>query len=318
MDTMSASKNPFMTGSLLQQRVEAEKQEIENMKMQLRMREQAGILGTRGMSDQQLLQPNGSSYYQHGGHGRGLSSGSAVSATSSSSAYSTIQQQQQGQQPKFGGPGTLIEKGEARAAQLLERSKSSGAGLLRPSHSNHNNTNDMHRARSKSRGRSGEDRSYYGQPSSPHSPGSTSPMGTPAMPQGPLLYFADGDAMIQPGLLLDRARSTKQQPSSSQMMMRSPGSQYPGSGSGSRGRAPGAVGNSGSSSSSHNLLGGQSQSQSQVQGQGRTRQKPLIDLGNLNTSHDMIGPGLLTGAAMAPSGSQSARSPRGQKPLLNF
>ncbi|KAF9947673.1 hypothetical protein BGZ70_002568, partial [Mortierella alpina] len=142
MDTMSASKNPFMTGSLLQQRVEAEKQEIENMKMQLRMREQAGILGSRGMSDHQLLQPpnhhNASPlHYQQGGHGRGLSSGSAVSATSissSSSAYSIIQQQQQqGQTPKFGGPGTLIEKGEARAAQLLERSKSSGSGLLRPS-----------------------------------------------------------------------------------------------------------------------------------------------------------------------------------------
>ncbi|KAG0210818.1 hypothetical protein BGX28_008954 [Mortierella sp. GBA30] len=302
MDTMSASKSPFMVGSLLQQRVEAEKQEIENMKLQLRMREQAGVLGSRTMSEH-LLQPNTSpSHYQHGGHGRGLSSaGSTTSISSGNSAYNFLQQQQP--QQKFGGPGTLIEKGEARAAQLLERSKSAGNGLLRPSNAvgAGGSSSSSRRTRSKSRGPGEDHQSYYGRPSPPHSPGGTSSMNSPAMPQGPLLHFADENAMIQPGLLLDRARSTKQ--SSSSQMLRSPG-QYTSSGS--------RVGGN----SSHNLLAGQSQGQ-YGGGNSRTRQKPLIDLGNLNTSHDMIGPGLLTGTTV-PSGSQSARSPRRQKPLLDF
>ncbi|KAF9911662.1 hypothetical protein EC991_002780 [Linnemannia zychae] len=323
-------KNPFMAGSLLQQRVEAEKQEIENMKMQLKIREQAGVLGSRHMdsnnsnnNDTALLSPGLlTAHYQQGGHGRGLSSTSSSTSISSSatSAYSFQQLQQQKQQQtllsqlspsKFGGPGTLIEQGEARAAQLI-RSKSAGAGLLRPSNgvsANNNGTStNGQRTRSRSRGPA-EDRVAYGRPISPNSP--RSPDFAPPMPQGPLLQFADADAMIQPGLLLDRARSTKQQ-QQQQSSSHSSG-QRPPAGS----RRPG-----GGHSQSH----GQSQSTST-----RGRVKPLIDLGNIHTGSDVIGPGLLSNgynnytttssssshhANSIPSG--SSRSPRRTKPLLEF
>ncbi|KAF9436256.1 hypothetical protein BGZ76_004461, partial [Entomortierella beljakovae] len=285
-------KNPFMAGSLLQQRVEAEKQEIEILKLQLKMREQAGVLGSRNMNDH-------NSHYLYSSHGRGLSStGSTTSLSSSTSNHSLHQYSQQQLQsqstPKFGGPGTLIEKGEVRAAQLLERSKSAGTGLLRPS----NGTGSDQRSRSRSRGPP-EDRSHTSEAGSrPHSPGS-SPT-APPMPQGPLLHFQDGDAMIQPGLLLSRAKSAKQL----------------GSSPSSQGRSPGVHNASGmpknrqlsNSSSSHNLVGGT--------GSSRTRIKPLIDLGNVNTNQDVIGPGLLTNNTQ--SSSQSTKSPRRNKPLLEF
>ncbi|KAK5815049.1 hypothetical protein F5H01DRAFT_344838 [Linnemannia elongata] len=318
-------KNPFMTGSLLQQRVEAEKQEIENMKMQLKMREQAGVLGARninntGDSSLSLLSPGLlTAHYQQGGHGRGLSSTSSATSISSATSAYTYQQQQQLQQsmqsqfspPKFGGPGTLIEQGEVRAAQL-SRSKSAGTGLLRPTNgisniSGTSSSSSSPRSRSRSRG-PGEDRVAYGRPISPSSP--RSPDFAPPMPQGPLLQFADADAMIQPGLLLDRARSTKQPSYSNQMMSSSSSSQrqHPSTGS----RRPGP---------------GQSRSQSQSQSQSRGRVKPLIDLGNIHTGPDVIGPGLLTNgsnnyttqnSAHAGSHAHSSRSPRRPKPLLDF
>jgi hypothetical protein len=209
--------------------------------------------------------------------------------------------------PKFGGPGTLIEQGEARAAQL-SRSKSAGTGLLRPTNggvsniSGSSSSNSSPRSRSRSRG-PGEDRTAYGRPISPTSP--RSPDFAPPAPQGPLVQFADANAMIQPGLLLDRARSTKQASYSNQIMMSSSSSsqQRPSAGF----RRPGA---------------GQS---------GRGRVKPLIDLGSVHTGPDVIGPGLLTNGSNnyttysnsshnAPSGSHahSSRSPRRPKPLLDF
>ncbi|KAF9545769.1 hypothetical protein EC957_010517 [Mortierella hygrophila] len=311
-------KTPFMTGSLLQQRVEAEKQEIENLKMQLKMREQAGVLGSRninntGDSSLSLLSPGLlTTHYQQGGHGRGLSSTSSATSISSATSPYTYQQQQQQLQsmqshfsPKFGGPGTLIEQGEVRAAQL-SRSKSAGTGLLRPTNGGGNNSGTSSngsspRSRSRSRG-PGEDRVAYGRPISPSSP--RSPDFAPPVPQGPLLQFAHADAMIQPGLLLDRARSTKQPSYSNQMMSSSSSSQRQQTSAGSRRPGP-----------------GQSQSQS------RGRVKPLIDLGNIHTGPDVIGPGLLTNGSnnytthnAAPSGSHahSSRSPRRPKPLLDF
>ncbi|KAF8940258.1 hypothetical protein BGZ47_007815 [Haplosporangium gracile] len=315
-------KNPFMTGSLLQQRIEAEKQEIENMKLQLKMREQAGVFGSRnlnntGDSSLSLLSPGLlTAHYQQGGHGRGFSStSSATSISSATSTYTYQQQQQQSMQsqfspPKFGGPGTLIEQGEARAAQL-SRSKSAGTGLLRPTNgvsniSGTSNSSSSSRSSSRSRG-PGEDRVIYGRPISPSSP--RSPDFAPPVPQGPLLQFADADAMIQPGLLLNRARSTKQPSYSNQMMSSFSSSQRQQPSAGSRRPGP-----------------GQSQSQSQSSG-GRGRVKPLIDLGNIHTSSDVIGPGLLTNGSnnyithnAAPSGShaRSSRSPRRPKPLLDF
>ncbi|KAF9356772.1 hypothetical protein BGX26_004792 [Mortierella sp. AD094] len=302
-----------MAGSLLQQRVEAEKQEIEQMKQQLKMREQAGVLGARVVNEP----PPSSTQYQYGGHGRGLSSTeSAASFTSSSSNQSLHQYQQQSQPaPKFGGPGTLIEQGEVRAAQILERSRSMGTGLLRPSNGARS---DFQRSRSRSRGPS-EDRLQAGGSRSPRSHSPTPVPSVPSVPQGPLLQFEDPNAMIQPGLLLARAKSGKQQGSSANSMggshnghyplpqARSPGTQHAGGGYKSRQVSGG--------NSSHNLMGGQSQSQNGGH-RGRSRVKPLIDLGYINTSQDVIGPGLLT--ANAPSGSQSARSPRRNKPLIEF
>ncbi|KAI1319275.1 hypothetical protein EDD11_004412 [Mortierella claussenii] len=346
-------KNPFMAGSLLQQRVEAEKQEIENMKQQLKMREQAGILGAvRGTHGTGLpgesASPTHSQQYSSG-HGRGVSSsGSSSPLSSNTPGHSPqyIKQQQHQQQqyqhqqqllqqhqqqmqqlqqdkqssgPKFGGPGTLIEKGEARAAQLsLERSRSMGTGLLRPTIG----SKPAHpRTRSRSKGPP-EDRAQLGQSISPHSrsSGPTSPSGgAPGVSQGPLLHFADSDAMIQPGLLLSRAKSAKQpptgHPSSSSATAsshgnRSPGNQYSGNG-GSKGRQVSG------GASSQNLLG---------QG-GRSRIKPLVNLGNINTSQDVIGPGLLTnGNPTANSYNTStqdkllsAKSPQRRiKPLLEF
>ncbi|KAG0278027.1 hypothetical protein BGZ95_004865 [Linnemannia exigua] len=315
----SGHKNPFMAGSLLQQRVEAEKQEIENMKMQLKLREQAGVLGSRQMdsnnnNDPALLSPGLlTSHYQQGGHGRGLSSTSSSTSISSATtpAYSYQHHQKQQQTllsqfspPKFGGPGTLIEQGEVRAAQL-SRSKSAGTGLLRPSNGVNstisNTSSNGQRTRSKSRGPA-EDRVAYGsRPISPSSP--RSPDFAPPMPQGPLLQFADADAMIQPGLLLDRARSTKQQQQSSY----SSNQMRPSASS----RRPGA---------------GQSHSQSQSAGT-RGRVKPLIDLGNIHTGPDVIGPGLLTNghnnytttsSSSHAHNNGSSRSPRRTKPLLEF
>ncbi|KAG0375036.1 hypothetical protein BGX24_009611 [Mortierella sp. AD032] len=317
----SGLKNPFMAGSLLQQRVEAEKQEIESMKMQLKMREQAGVLGSRHVdsnnssNDTALLSPGLlTAHYQQGGHGRGLSSTSSstsISSAATTPAYPYQQQQKQQQtllsqfsQPKFGGPGTLIEQGEVRAAQL-SRSKSAGTGLLRPSNgvtsTISNTSSNGHRTRSRSRGPA-EDRAAYGsRPISPSSP--RSPDFAPPMPQGPLLQFADADAMIQPGLLLNRARSNKQQlqPSYSSNQLRPSASS----------RRPGA-------GQSHG-----SQGQSQSAGT-RGRVKPLIDI---STGPDVIGPGLLTNGhnnyTTTSSSSHahnigSSRSPRRTKPLLEF
>lgn len=321
----SSHKTPFMAGSLLQQRADAEKQEIENMKYQLKMREQAGILGAvRGQQSDNHKQ--GSSYTLQGGHGRGISSaGSSTSlGSAASSTLSHSLQHQQSQPQLFGGPGTLIEQGEARQ---LERSKSAGTSL-RPN--NGSSVNGYSRTRSKSRGPSEDRMPYHARSTSPHSPGlggfSSQPH-TPPMPQGPLLHFADQDAMIQPGLLLDRAKSSKKSiaPSSSVMMngynggygssaqprsMGNPQAQQ------SRGRQP----DQGHPILYHNGQGQQHQQHHQQQQvQSRTRVKPLVDLGNLNTSQDMIRPGLLTNASNnSTSGSRSARSPRRQKPLLEF
>ncbi|KAF9189974.1 hypothetical protein BGZ51_009036 [Haplosporangium sp. Z 767] len=301
MPATTSPRNPFMAGSLLQQRVDAEKQEVENMKQQLKLREQAGVLGARSMNDQ-LLQPTSpisSSFYQNGGQGRGLSSTTSTAPTSSANtAFSLLQQQQQQQQPKFGGPGTLIEQGEARAAQLLERSRSVGTGLLRPSNTHDSSSkSSSSRSRSKSRGPP-EDRHYQGQSASSHSLGSVPK--NPPVPQAPLLQFADPNAMIKPGLLLDRAKSSKQ--ASSANLRSDNHHAYA-----SQSRSPGRHGGSSQNLTGQNQKGGQA---------GRTRNKPLIDLGNINTNRDMSGPGHLTGTT--PAGSQSAKSPRRVKPLLEF
>ncbi|KAG0264133.1 hypothetical protein BG011_007401 [Mortierella polycephala] len=239
------------------------------------------------MNDQSLqpTSPISSSFYQNGGQGRGtLPTTSTAPTPSTNTAFSLLQQQQQQQQPKFGGPGTLIEQGEARAAQLLVRSRSVGTGLLRPS-----NTHDSSSARSRSKSRGPpEDRHYQGQPVSPHSLGSVPK--NPPVPQGPLLQFADENAMIKPGLLLDRAKSSKQASFSNQKS----GSHHAYA---SQSRSPGRHGGSSQNLTGQNQNGGQA---------GRTRNKPLIDLGNINTNRD------------TPAGSQSAKSPRRVKPLLEF
>ncbi|KAF9114839.1 hypothetical protein BGX27_009676 [Mortierella sp. AM989] len=303
--TAAPLKNPFMTGSLLQQRVEAEKQEIEHMKQQLKMREQAGVSGSRVVNDQVSSSPQ----YQYGGRGRGPSSTGFATSLSSSASNPSLHQPT----PKFGGPGTLIEKGEARAAQL-GRSKSTGTGLLRPSNTN-SARSDFNRSRSKSRGPP-EDRSHANGARSPrsHSPGASPSV--PSVPQGPLVQFGDRDAMIQPGLLLARAKSTKQQGLSANPM----GISYSGYHSSSQVRSPGAQHTSGGSKSRQAINGGSSHNlvsnQGQPQSASRTRTKPLIDLGNINTNQNVIGPGLLT--ANTASSSQSVRSPRRNKPLLEF
>ncbi|KAF9927207.1 hypothetical protein FBU30_003423 [Linnemannia zychae] len=314
-----------MAGSLLQQRVEAEKQEIENMKLQLKMREQAGVLGARNLdANDASLSPLSpgllATHYQIGGNGRGVASTTSNSSLPSATQAYPYQQQKQTllsqSPPKFGGPGTLIEQGEVRAAQL-QRSKSAGTGLLRPSHGANtsyvSSNNTKSRTRSRSRGPA-EDRVAYGRPVSPTSP--RSPEFAPPIPQGPLLQFADPDAMIQPGLLLNRARSAKQ------TSYNSSASQRPSTGT--RRPAGGA--------SSSNLVGQIQNHSSHNQGsstQGaRGRVKPLIDLGNTSTGSDLIGPGLLTNASnnssthsnnpSSGSHSQSSRSPRRPKPLLDF
>ncbi|KAF9174934.1 hypothetical protein BGX20_009049, partial [Mortierella sp. AD010] len=261
-----------MAGSLLQQRVEAEKQEIEQMKLQLKMREQAGVLGARAANE-----PS-SSQHQHGGHRRGLSTSESAPSLVSSMANQPV--------PKFGGPGTLIEKGETRAAQLLERSKSSGTGL-RPSNGSRS---DFQRSRSRSRGPP-EDRMRDSRSRSPRSHSPTSIPSVPSMPQAPLLQFEDPDAMIQPGLIRSRTMNGKQQGSPANSMggnynghypipqARNPGTQH--AGEGQRGRQAGG------GSSNRNLTGSQSQSQSGRQ-RSRSRARPLVDLGNINTSQDVI------------------------------
>ncbi|KAF9986133.1 hypothetical protein BGZ65_008690 [Modicella reniformis] len=287
-------KSPFMAGSLLQQRAEAEKQEVENMKLQLKMREQAGVLGARTMNS---IEHPSSMQHQIGNHGRGPSTGAAASQP-----QPTHQQQlPQSAAPKFGGPGTLIEKGEARAAEL-QRSKSAGTSLLRPAHS----ITSYSRSRSKSRGPAEDRVPFCSRTISPHSPESSG--SAPPVPQGPLLQFDDNDAKIQSGSLLSKAKSSKQASSSSatasanNMMSGGYGahsSQARSPSGGTRGRQGGINGGG----SSHHLVG---------QG-SRTMIKPLIDL---DTSRDVIGPGLLTNSAA--SGSQSVKSPRRNKPLLEF
>ncbi|KAK3808395.1 MAG: hypothetical protein J3Q66DRAFT_354678 [Benniella sp.] len=276
------SKNPFMAGSLLQQRVEAEKQEIENMKLQLKMREQAGVLGARNM--------NLTEQHQTGSRGRGLPTAASAACLTTTSAPSS----QSSVTPQFGGPGTLIEKGEARAAEL-QRSKSAGTGLSRASHSyTQTTTNYSNRSRSKSRGP--EDRVPYGSTmGSPHSFGSP-PGNIPPLPQGPLLQFADNDAMIQSGSLLARAKSGKQVAASGNTMM---SGGYGGNGSGvTRGRQGG-------------INGGSSSGQLMSQG-GRTMTKPLVDLGNVNTGQDATRSGRPTNS------NASAKSPGRTKTLLEF
>ncbi|KAF9216340.1 hypothetical protein BGZ59_010136 [Podila verticillata] len=284
-----SNRQPFAAGSLLQQRAEAEKQEIENMKMQLRLREQAGVLGAKNFNTD-VDPPAG--YYHHRPKG-GLT---GITGSNSASSFSSLSSSALHQPLKFGGPGTLIEKGETRAAQLLERSKSAGTGLLHPpANIGHNS----YRSRSKSR--PGEDRSgYYSGSSSPRSTGSVS-SGAPS-PNGPLLHFEDENAMIKPGLLLDRAKSAKQASGMSGQGF-SRGYSSNGAQAGSRGRQ--ASSNSSNTAHSSN--------------NGRTRIKPLIDLGNIHTGQDLIGPGLLTNAhSSRPAATGAPRSPRRNKPLLEF
>ncbi|KAG0348949.1 hypothetical protein BG004_003432 [Podila humilis] len=312
----SALRTPFAAGSLLQQRADAEKQEIEILKLQLKVREQAGILGAKNLASSHNTGPP-AGYFLHHPH-------SKLTTSASSSSLLSQQQQHQQQPLKFGGPGTLIEKGEARQAQLLERSMSAGAGLLHPA----TNISKVQYNRSRSKSRSpGEDR--VGHPHHPHHSGSSSPRSpgsasnSSPVPNGPLVQFEDENAMIRPGLLLDRAKSSKQSPSTSGMHIGNAGSHsqrngYGGSHSSSNGlqagpRSQQASNNSTSSGAYAN--GARS---------GRTRIKPLIDVGNIHTGQDMIGPGLLTNGGhhnssrTAPSGAQSARSPRRNKPLLEF
>lgn len=285
------SRQPFAAGSLLQQRAEAEKQEVENMKMQLRLREQAGVLGAKNFNTN-VDPPAG--YYHHRPNGglTGITGSNSASSLSSMSSSALLSQQQS---LKFGGPGTLIEKGETRTAQLLERSKSAGTGLLHPpANIGHNS----YRSRSKSR--PGEDRSgHYSGSSSPRSTGSVS-SGAPS-PNGPLLHFEDENAMIKPGLLLDRAKSSKQASGTSGQSY-SRGYSSNGAQAGSRGRQASSNSNSTAHSSNN----------------GRSRIKPLIDLGNIHAGQDLIGPGLLTNAHSSRPAASGARSPRRNKPLLEF
>ncbi|ORZ16771.1 hypothetical protein BCR41DRAFT_353150 [Lobosporangium transversale] len=306
------SKHPFMVGSLLQQRVEAEKQEIENMKQQLKMREQAGVIGalrgavgSSGITNESTTSLNYSPGYvqqqqlqqQQNQHQQQLLQQHQLQ-------MQQLQQQQSG--PRFGGPGTLIEKGEARTAQLLERSKSAGTGLMRPSA--HSSKSGYQKTRSKSRG-APEDRVPLGGNASPHSQSPKLPSysngGAQPVPQGPLLQFEDPNAMIQPGLLLSRAKSAK-----------------PALNSGNKNSGTGSQ-NSNGSSKSRQVTGGEALSSHG----NRPRIKPLIDLRNHNTGQDVIKPGLLTNSSSNSSSnntqvssySQSAKSPqRRNKPLLEF
>lgn len=283
-----SNRQPFAAGSLLQQRAEAEKQEIENMKMQLRLREQAGVLGAKNFNTN-VDPPAGYYYHRPNGGLTGITGSNSASSLSSFSSSALLPQQPL----KFGGPGTLIEKGETRAAKLLERSKSAGTGLLHPpANIGHNS----YRSRSKSR--PGEDRSgYYSGSSSPRSTGSVS-SGAPS-PNGPLLHFEDENAMIKPGLLLDRAKSAKQASGMSGQGY-SRGYSSNGTQAGSRGRQASSNSNNTAHSSNN----------------GRARIKPLIDLGNSHTGQDLIGPGLLTNAHSSRPAASGA--PRSNKPLLEF
>ncbi|KAF8981855.1 hypothetical protein BGZ46_002201 [Entomortierella lignicola] len=288
-----STKSQFIAGSLLQQRVEAEKQEVEFMKQQLRMREQAGVLGSRIISEH----PSSSSHHQYSSHGRNLpSTESAVSLSTSTSNRPLHQYQQQQAQAqasqKFGGSRTLVERDEALAAQM-ERSRST---VLRPSNGA---SSDYQRSRSRSRGPEG--RSQSTRTRSPRSR-PASPPSVPSFPQGPLVQFEDPNAMIKPGLLLSRAKSAKLQGSTANPIGGSHNGYYPssqakssGTNAGSRGRQ---AGGSGGGNSSH---GSRSQSQG---GTNRTRIKPLI---NLNTNQDVIGPGLL-----------ASNAARRNKPLVEF
>ncbi|KAG0370179.1 hypothetical protein BGZ54_007379 [Gamsiella multidivaricata] len=306
----TTAKNPFMAGSLLQQRVEVEKQEIEDMKLQLKMREQAGVLGARNMSMNLNLNDsttNGSFPYQTGGHGRDLSSAGSANSLSSIALSRSLQHQQAPQSsqpapPKFGGPGTLIEKGEARAAELLQRSKSAGPGLLRPAHVNGSSGAGGGYRRTRSKGRiPTEDQVRYGGPESPRSPDSSPSV--PSVPQGPLLQFDDPDAMIQPGLLLSRAKSAKQPFLSNPVNSTHNGYLSRTKNSDNGGRSRGRHGGHGACS--------------QEASQSRTKIKPLVDLGSIKTNQDVIGPGLLTNSNTS-AGAASAKSPRRNKPLLEF
>jgi len=250
------------------------------MKLQLKMREQAGVLGARNV--------NPTEQHQTGSRGRGLptAASAACLTTSAPSSQSAIA-------PQFGGPGTLIEKGEARAAEL-QRSKSAGTGLSRASHSyTQTSTNYSNRSRSKSRGP--EDRVPYGNTMvSPHSFGSP-PGNIPPLPQGPLLQFADND-VIQSGSLLARAKSSKQATASGNTMM---SGGYGGNGSGvTRGRQGG-------------INGGSSSGQLMSQG-SRTMIKPLVDLGNISTGQDATRSGRPTNSNV------SVKFPGRTKPLLEF
>ncbi|KAG0302295.1 hypothetical protein BGZ98_007622 [Dissophora globulifera] len=338
-------KTPFMAGSLLQQRVEAEKQEVEYLKLQLRLREQAGVLGAR----------NAALASDHHSNSRGHSS-SGSSALPHSSQHYQLQQALplptalQQAQPKFGGPGTLIEQGEVRAAQLA-RSKSAG-GLLRPSPAHAGMGGAGRRNRSRSRGPSedyvarqaGSDPPHsYSSPDS--SPGSSNNSNSVSpTPQGPLLHFDDPDAMIQPGLLLSRAKSMKQLSSSTSLSSSTPLSSSSSSSSTTLTKSPrGGSSSMARQASSGGILGGQTliglieqKAQSAQSGQtgqsvggggprDRTRSRPLVNLGS-STSNDVIGPGLLKSggnnrenAAGDINGARLARSPsRRTKPLLEF
>ncbi|KAF9584791.1 hypothetical protein BGW38_005162, partial [Lunasporangiospora selenospora] len=291
----NAPRNPFLAGSLLQQRAEAERQEVENMRLQMKKREQAGVLGARNNSDMALF-----STTMTGGHGRGPSaSGSTVSASSTATS------------PKFGGPGTLLDK------HVLERAKSAGSGLLRPSNPNSPGST-LSRARSKSRG-STDSRSILSRPVSPHSPGSMyslhSSPGTPQKPTGPLVQFEHDDVPIQPGLLLDRGMSVRKGSSDG-----SPNGHQSGP------RSPGYPGSAGSRSPGSTIMPSVGQTQYQTHGpsQGqspyanRSRMKPLIDIGNVNTKNDMFGPGLLSNAMSSTALKSSKSSARNGKPLLDL
>ncbi|KAF9973830.1 hypothetical protein BGZ73_002887 [Actinomortierella ambigua] len=307
------AKPSFVAGSLLQQQVEAERQQVEMMKQQLRLREQAGVLGALDARNKEST------------------SASTMGSNSRMPTAPLIVPDP----PKFGGPGTLIERSELRAAELertkqanlqqlqaLARSGSSTliqlgpmdgpseterstGKLAYPSHPG------FYAQQQQLHGRSRTENS--GHVPSPLLVTNSSMSGTPNYPPGgPLLRFDQEETKdIKPGLLLDRAKSTKSNSSSGTRHqvdyagapLKSPGIHAPpllgyGFGGGTSSAPPpvptlatnGSVGARGPNG----------------------RIKPLVDLGSLNGGHEILGHGLLA------NHQQQGKSSRKPGPLLNF
>ncbi|KAG0232236.1 hypothetical protein BGW42_008290 [Actinomortierella wolfii] len=342
-----SSKMPFSAGSLLQQQVEAERQQVELMKQQLRQREQAGVLGAIEARTKDLSPAQGEVAHVLRAP---AASTSSTAPTLHSGSRMPLTPLITPDPPKFGGPGTLLERREQRAAEL-ERAKQanlkhlqamarSGSGTLvqlgpsdgpldaekgisKPSRQAQpglygNQQYGWSRAEGSSRApmlTSATSTPSLG--SSTSSPASTSSAtftstspGYP--PNGPLLRFDQEETKeIQPGLLLDRAKSLKISSSSS--------NRYPTDGSGAPLKSPGL---NAPPLLGYGFGGGTGPAPPPVPPLGtnipaaargpNARIKPLVDLGDSNGSQKILSHGLLA------AHQQQVKSPRKPGPLVNL